>query len=589
MGKQLIRVGIVMMFLAVTAVFNLSDNVYAKEQLEQVYINSPIIQTYITGENEKDSTEIEPNLTFDGDEIKYNSDIHFFDSKKDGGTEYIYAIEISQYVTKKQRKVIAQTLKKQIDSLQSEDVVKIYGFGDKFAAKPGIEIGVNASNDQKKQAKTKVDVLLKQKEKTSHLWNAVVNVTNIINAEGNSPRRRVVVCVTGGNYKKSTSDNDENTARQQMKEMSKNAAFYMVQLKTKSKVDGSEASAFQDNGGIKLSEKSGISLKKCFEQLNLWWKKTMVATFQASDSTVFDKSGEITLTLNGKAICENQKIAQAYNWQENTTQPTVEKLVKETDNSLSFIYSEPMKGAEVIKNYTVTRSDNQKVEIESLKYDVKTYKCVLTFAQNLFTDDYKVAISNVTDVDHSPHTVTPTELSAHIDGVSESTYSVLQFLKTFWWAILIGTIIIILLVVYFVIKSHGGIVEQASGKMGFGNATTVTVGISTPKTKKIMLLMTDSYGKQKEIVCNIDSSIFVGRDKMCQIHTDDDKMSRQHFAIESTQLGFYIMDLDTLNGTTVNGVRLTERQLLKEGDVITAGREKFEFSIYKESEKRDLE
>ena len=76
---------------------------------------------------------------------------------------------------------------------------------------------------------------------------------------------------------------------------------------------------------------------------------------------------------------------------------------------------------------------------------------------------------------------------------------------------------------------------------------------------------------------------------MCQIHTDDDKMSRQHFAIESTQLGFYIMDLDTLNGTTVNGVRLTERQLLKEGDVITAGREKFEFSIYKESEKRDLE
>ena len=566
MGKRLIRAGIVTMFLAVAAIFYLNENVYAKEQLEQVYINSPELRTYITGESEMDLTKIQPTLTFDGDEVKYDSDIHLFDSKKDGGMEYIYAIEISKYVTKTQRKTIAQTLKKQIDNLQSEDAVKIYGFGDKFAAKPGIEV-----------------------EKTSHLWNAVVNVTNIINEEKNSPQRRVVVCVTGGNYKKATSDNDENTARQQMKEMSKNAAFYMVQLKTKSKVDGSEASAFQDNGGIKLSEKSGISLKKCFEKLDSWWEKTMVATFQASDSTVFDKSGEVTLTLNGKAICENQKIVPAYSWQENTTQPTVDKLVKETDNSLSFVYSEPMKGAEVIKNYTVTRGDNQKVEIESLKYDVKTYKCVLTFAQNLFTDDYKVAISNVTDIDHSPLTVKPAELSAHIEGVNESTYSVLQFLKTFWWAILIGTIIIILLVVYFVIRSHGGIVEQASGKMGFGNATTVTVGISTPKTKKIILLMTDSYGKQKEIVCNIDSSIFVGRDKMCQIHTDDDKMSRQHFAIESTQLGFYIMDLDTLNGTTVNGVRLTERQLLKEGDVITAGREKFEFSIYKESEKHDLE
>ena len=42
MGKQLIRVGIVMMFLAVTAVFNLSDNVYAKEQLE------PVSYTHLT-------------------------------------------------------------------------------------------------------------------------------------------------------------------------------------------------------------------------------------------------------------------------------------------------------------------------------------------------------------------------------------------------------------------------------------------------------------------------------------------------------------------------------------------------------------
>ena len=107
------------------------------------------------------------------------------------------------------------------------------------------------------------------------------------------------------------------------------------------------------------------------------------------------------------------------------------------------------------------------------------------------------------------------------------------------------------------------------------------MGISTPKTKKVLLQMTDSVGKTKDIVCNIDSSIFVGRDRMCQIHTDDDKMSRQHFAIESTQLGFFIMDLDTLNGTTVNGTKLTSRQMLKEGDVISAGREKFVFSLYK--------
>jgi pSer/pThr/pTyr-binding forkhead associated (FHA) protein len=58
-------------------------------------------------------------------------------------------------------------------------------------------------------------------------------------------------------------------------------------------------------------------------------------------------------------------------------------------------------------------------------------------------------------------------------------------------------------------------------------------------------------------------------------------MSRQHFAIESTQLGFYIMDLETLNGTTVNDQKLVGRQMLKEGDVISAGRETFVFNLYR--------
>lgn len=588
MGKRLMKIGLAA-FLLMICFFGNDSTVHAKEQLEQIYINSPMIRTYVTGSEESALTDIQPTLTFDNEELKYNSDIHFFDSEKDGGVEYIYVVELSQYVTKTQRQDIAAALKRQVAALKSSDAIKIYGFGDKFAAKPGIEIKKGATESEKDTASHEIDSLLEQKEKTSHLWNAVVNVINILNAEEDSPERRVVVCVTGGNYKKATSDNNENTARQQMKEMSKNAAFYMIQLKTKSKVDGSEASAFQDNGGIKISEKSEMNIAKCFNDLNSWLEKTIVATFSASDSTVFDKSGQITLSFGKTKVCENQKISQAYSWQENKETPTAGNLQKENDNSLSFVYSEPMKGAEVIKNYTVTRGNNQKIEIESLKYDVKTYKCVLIFAENLFTDDYKVIISNVTDIDHSPIAVTPSELSVHVDGVNETTYGMIQFLKTFWWAILIGAIVIILLIVYLVLRSHGGIVEQTSGKMGFGNATTVTVGISTPKTKKIRLLMTDSYGKQKEIICNIDSSIFVGRDKMCQIHTDDDKMSRQHFAIESTQLGFYVMDLDTLNGTMVNGVRLTERQLLKEGDVITAGREKFEFSIYKEGDKRDLE
>ena len=47
--------------------------------------------------------------------------------------------------------------------------------------------------------------------------------------------------------------------------------------------------------------------------------------------------------------------------------------------------------------------------------------------------------------------------------------------------------------------------------------------------------------------------------------------------MEITLSGCYIEDLDTTNGTFVNGVKMTGRRRISDGDVVTAGREKFIF------------
>lgn len=41
----------------------------------------------------------------------------------------------------------------------------------------------------------------------------------------------------------------------------------------------------------------------------------------------------------------------------------------------------------------------------------------------------------------------------------------------------------------------------------------------------------------------------------------------------------YIEDLETTNGTFVNGVKITGRRMLLDGDVITVGREKIVFRL----------
>ena len=69
----------------------------------------------------------------------------------------------------------------------------------------------------------------------------------------------------------------------------------------------------------------------------------------------------------------------------------------------------------------------------------------------------------------------------------------------------------------------------------------------------------------------------MGRSDICNIVFDDDRLSKQHFVIEVTKMGCYIEDLESTNGTFVNGVKLTNRRMLLDGDEINVGREKIVF------------
>src|SRR3982751_4524261 len=52
---------------------------------------------------------------------------------------------------------------------------------------------------------------------------------------------------------------------------------------------------------------------------------------------------------------------------------------------------------------------------------------------------------------------------------------------------------------------------------------------------------------------------------------DDANVSRQHAEIEARDGGYYVIDLGSSNGTTVNGEKLTGEKYLSPGDVILLG------------------
>ena len=100
-------------------------------------------------------------------------------------------------------------------------------------------------------------------------------------------------------------------------------------------------------------------------------------------------------------------------------------------------------------------------------------------------------------------------------------------------------------------------------------------------TKKIWLTITDRLGAIRDVEWDVEGSLFVGRSNICNIYFDDDRLSKQHFVIEVTKMGCYLEDLQSTNGTFVNGVKITNRRMLLDGDIITAGRESIVFHVPK--------
>lgn len=95
--------------------------------------------------------------------------------------------------------------------------------------------------------------------------------------------------------------------------------------------------------------------------------------------------------------------------------------------------------------------------------------------------------------------------------------------------------------------------------------------IRTNDAIRIRLNIKTGRTSEQNIETSIVSSLIVGRSDTCDIYIDDTKLSRQHFVIEHDNGNIYIMDLQSRNGTMLNGIRITGRQRLNNGDKILAG------------------
>ncbi len=91
-------------------------------------------------------------------------------------------------------------------------------------------------------------------------------------------------------------------------------------------------------------------------------------------------------------------------------------------------------------------------------------------------------------------------------------------------------------------------------------------------------IITNLLGGESQIVTQPQMVWTIGRNREVALPVRDKAMSRRHAVVLYVYgVGFYLIDLHSMNGSYVNGVRIQHRHLLNDGDRVRIGGTEFTF------------
>ena len=111
------------------------------------------------------------------------------------------------------------------------------------------------------------------------------------------------------------------------------------------------------------------------------------------------------------------------------------------------------------------------------------------------------------------------------------------------------------------------------------------MGQNKPVEARLVILKGARRGEK--FTLTEDAPYVIGRGSQCSLQLIDRGLSRNHLRIEYGAAGFVATDLESSNGTFVNGVEISSVSMT-DGDIITVGETEMKFNQVKEQEDRRL-
>lgn len=576
--KILFMIIAVVILMNNTSVKAASRHMTKAYNVEQAVGKAPIVKAYVNGKkiNGKNSFEGKIAGADFAEDIQINLEEKEQFSKSGEGIHYIILFDNSKSVDEWQFLQAKKELVRLRQNMAENDRMNLYTVGsDKKKGEKKSIVNAKGKDNLKQQIKA-----IQQIQRTKRQTVLYRSLNQLLETTDNDSLRTVVILITDGEDDSQGKNNQTYQVNSAIK--GSKVPVYGILL--------SNVSKFPDREKIQNTKKNILDEKisrgyyeECdtskdvsngFKNIrSILYQETYVATFrEANNSNKTTLDAELLLTCDGEeAVLKNGCFTYNQTGEKDENAPIISKIKKTGSNSIQFVITDDktknILGADKKENYTVKDKDGRDWKIDKINVNAAEHIYELVFAKDLYSGDYTIQCNNITDDSQEKNSITK-KSKFTFKGLNGSVEAVKSAVKSYWWVGLILIIAAIGAAAIIIIKKKPGKSAEVDAKALVGADSRV-----------IRLTITDRMGAVTDREWNVEGSIFIGRSDICNIHFDDDLLSRQHFVIEITKMACYIADLETTNATFVNGVRISGRRMLADGDVIKAGREKIVFHI----------
>ena len=539
-------------------------------RIERVNTKLPDIKVYLYADNAGTLTEQNIKASLDGQALSVESIKSFRDSGE--GTTYIFLADVSTSISNTQMKSMKDALLGFSENLNDIDKMVLLSFGMRVET-------LLVGGEDKAARENAIDMLVNNQEGTA-FYDAISKA--ILIAGGSSellPERAVAIAISDG-----VDYNDGGHTKQEINLALSdgNLPLHAIGLSENNtgrniELDNFGETARTSGGNILVTGAEGVG--EALNETVAAISGCYVLLLKSSRNVIEGDNQALIIEVNtGGRSASVEKELQIREWEPDAVPPEVLGIEQLNDrNGIRIRFSKPLLGAGNSGSYVVTDSGGAAVAIQNVAYTAGADMIFtdVIFADQLYSGEYTLSFIGISDDTMEENPLEGLH-SFYFEGEAASLRYFRGFMDNYWWTLAIAAIVVILLIVFRVLRKHKGLI-RVNGKLSFGDATEFKHHFETPETVSASLIVTDMKGDAYKVDLEINNSIFVGRSKINNISFDDTKMSRQHFAIEVDQGEYFIMDLQTTNGTFLNGVRISGRRKLENNDVITAGNEKFVF------------